>query len=170
VHKHSFSNIVLKLSLDCHHIQLRSCAGPSFSAWISTYPIIPSFWMGSNIFLSTLHARLGPPLSHGSWSSLMHMWSSHRSKRDTFTSLCSWKKVHGHTWCWPDLCKSCLWNCFFPKSGCNNYSSSKSCVISWSTSWGWFHVFNSKDIWIFTLASEWLPSSMCQHGMVNEGL
>ncbi len=67
MHKHSFSNMILKLSLNCHHIQLRSCACPSLIAWIFICPIISSFRMAFNIFSLALQTRLGfpHPMVHG---------------------------------------------------------------------------------------------------------
>ncbi len=67
MHEHSFSNIILELSSNCHCVWLRSCVGPSSDAWLSTYLIIPFFRMTFNIFSLTLHTRLGllHPIAHG---------------------------------------------------------------------------------------------------------
>jgi hypothetical protein len=61
MHKHSFSNIISKLSIDCHCVRLKSYVGPSLGVWLSSHLIIPSFNMASNIFSSTLHTKLGLP-------------------------------------------------------------------------------------------------------------
>jgi hypothetical protein len=61
MHKHSFSNIISKLSIDCHCVWLKSYVGPSLGVRLSSHLIIPSFNMASNIFSSTLHTKLGLP-------------------------------------------------------------------------------------------------------------
>jgi hypothetical protein len=67
MYKHSFSSIISKLFLDCHHIQLKFYASPSSNAWLSTYLITPYFRMAFDIFSSTLHTKLGlpHPMNHG---------------------------------------------------------------------------------------------------------
>jgi hypothetical protein len=45
---------------DSHCAHLKSCVGLRVSAWLFSHPIIPSFYLASNVFSSTLHTRLGP--------------------------------------------------------------------------------------------------------------
>jgi hypothetical protein len=72
--------------------------------------------------------------------------------------------------CWSDLCGYCFMSCFFLGSGCNDCNSSKYCITLRPTFWRWFHPSNSRNIWMFTLASGQPLSSICQCGMVNKGL
>jgi hypothetical protein len=88
-----------------------------------------------------------------------------------YYSYSRWYSHFGkHNHYWSNLCGPCFVNRFFPRRSCDNYSSGKGCVISWPIPWRWFHPSNNKDIWMFTLVGEQLPSLMCQHGMVNKGL
>ncbi len=59
VHKHSFSSIISKLSLNFLHNLLKSYASPSSKVWLYVCLVIPSFRMASNILSSTLCTRLG---------------------------------------------------------------------------------------------------------------
>jgi len=63
----SFSNMISKLSSNCHHVRLKSYASPSLGVWLFVYLIIPWFNMASNIFSSTLYTKLGVhhPTVHG---------------------------------------------------------------------------------------------------------
>jgi hypothetical protein len=61
VHDHSFSNIILELSLNCHWVQLRSYATLGLGFWFSAYPIIPSFKMAFDILSLALCTRLNLP-------------------------------------------------------------------------------------------------------------
>ncbi len=45
---------------DSHCAHLRSCVGLRVSAWLFAHLVIPSFYLASNVFSSTLHTRLGP--------------------------------------------------------------------------------------------------------------
>lgn len=58
MHKHSFSNILSKLSFDYHHAQLGSCVSLGLGAQFFACLVIPSFRMTFDIFSLTLHARL----------------------------------------------------------------------------------------------------------------
>ncbi len=98
VHEHSFFSIISELFSNYRCIQLRSCVGPSLSAWHFAHPVIPSFKMTSNIFFNIMH-HIGPPPSHSSWSFFMHMQSCHKFDTDTPTLLCSWGRAHDHTRC-----------------------------------------------------------------------
>jgi hypothetical protein len=61
VHNHSFFNVILDLSSNCHHVwfQLKSCVGPSLGAWHFVHLIILFFRMAFNILSLTLHIKLG---------------------------------------------------------------------------------------------------------------
>ncbi len=61
MHDHSFSNIILKLSLNYHWVQLRSYACLGSGAWFFACLIIPSFKMAFDILSLTLCTRLNLP-------------------------------------------------------------------------------------------------------------
>ncbi len=52
------------------------------------------FW---HFLFNTMH-QIGLPLFHGSWSFPIHMWSSHRSDKNTSISLYSWGRTYDRTW------------------------------------------------------------------------
>ncbi len=157
MHEHSFSSIILELFLDCHCVWL-SCVGLSLSSWISTCLLIPSIRMASNIFSLTLRTRLGfpHPMAHGLSRC---MWLGHRFDKDTLTSLCSWGRGHGHTWCslrfFCRHCQGCQVPCFARTKTCSPntifliimvmsgycayikwYSHFGQCSHCWSNLWG----------------------------------
>lgn len=62
--------------------------------------------------------------SHGLWSFLMHMQSSHRFEMDTPILLCSWGRAHDHTWYNLNFfcihCYGCQVSCFVQTNTCSS--------------------------------------------------
>jgi hypothetical protein len=62
LHNHSFIIILFCLLFDSHQMHLRLCANQNAKAWLLTRPIILFFHLLSNVFSTSLHAKLS--LSH----------------------------------------------------------------------------------------------------------
>ncbi len=67
LHNHSFFNIIFDMVFDSHYAHLKSCVGLRASAWLFAHPIIPSFYLASNVFSFALHTRLGSHPLTMSW-------------------------------------------------------------------------------------------------------
>jgi hypothetical protein len=55
------------------------------------------------------------------------------------SGYCAYSRWYSHfgrcSHYWPDLCKFCFVSCFFSRSGHDDCSLGKGCVISWPTLW-----------------------------------
>jgi hypothetical protein len=59
--KHTFFNIILNMTTNLHCIRLKSCVALDSRAWLSTWPLIPSLYMPSDMFSTSLCTKLGFP-------------------------------------------------------------------------------------------------------------
>jgi hypothetical protein len=149
MHEHSFSSIISKFYSNCHHVRLRFyalgsgvCFLPTQSSHFLRWPLTFSLHYALDIIAMSGYCAY-------------NKWYSHFGR-------C------GH--CWLDLCRSCFMSHLFPGNGYDDCSLSKGCVILQPTPWRSFHPSSNRNIWVFTPIGEWLPSSLCQHGMVSKGL
>jgi hypothetical protein len=113
----------------------------SWGKCIATHDIVRDFFnsIANDVGFYISHKQIHVPLAP-SFKSLQQWMDILLTINDIYILT----NIH----CWPDSCKSCFTSCFFSRNGHNNYSTSKGCVISWLTPWGWVYLSCNRNIWM----------------------